>query len=106
MEDMITTRNNFKNFIQKSYSEKRDEINEEICQRKITENNKKDVCLIENDLINDILDNRNYFNSNNVNFYNKKRPKIINNLTKEIKGKFGIILKETLQLIMIILIKN
>ena len=96
---MITARNNFKNLIQQSYSEKVNKIYNEICQSKITENNKEDVCLIGNDLIKDIFDNRNYFNSNNVYFSSKKCPKIINNLTKEIKGKFGIILKETFQLL-------
>ena len=99
MEDIITNKISFREFIQQSYLVKINEIYNEINQSKITEYNKYDLCLIDSDLIQDILNNRYYNNSNYIYFYNQKDPIIINNLSKKIKGKFGIISKEILQLL-------
>ena len=99
MEDITINKTSFRDFIQKSYLVKINEIYNEINQSKITEYNRNDLCLIGSDLIQDILINRYYNNSNYLYFYNQKDPIIINNLSKTIKGKFGIISKEVFQLL-------
>ena len=99
MEDIITNKISFREFIQQSYLVKINEIYNEINQSKITEYNKYDLCLIDSDLIQDILNNRYYNNSNYIYFSNKKDPIIINSLSKAIKRKFGIISKQVLQLL-------
>ena len=99
MEDITTNEISLKDLIQQSYLEKINEIYNEINQSKITEYNRNDLSLIDSDLINDILNNRYYNNSNYIYFYNQKDPIIINNLSKTIKRKFGIISKQILQLL-------
>ena len=99
MEDITINKTKFRKFIQQSYLVKINEIYNEINQSKITEYNRNDLCLIDSDLINDILNNRYYNNSNYIYFYNQKDPIIINNLSKTIKRKFGIISKQILQLL-------
>ena len=76
-------------------------IKNEILQRQITENNENEFCLIEYDSIKEFRSFMNYCckDFNYVYFYNEKEPKIINNLSKGIKNKFGIIKKDLLQLI-------
>ena len=99
MEDITIKKNNIRECIKQRYLEKIKKISNEINQSKVTEYNKNDLCLIDSDLIKDILNNGYYISSNYAYFYNNKEPKIINNLSKKIKRMFGIISKEILLLL-------
>ena len=100
MDDINVERNELYKYIQNDFNQLKNNIHNEICGRKITENQSKDICLIEHSFIRDILNKSNYFTSDYVFFSNNgEKPKIINNLSKDIKGKFGIITKNLLELL-------
>ena len=99
MDDINVERNELYKYIQNDFNHLKNNIHNEIFGRKITENQSKDICLIEYSFIRDILNKSNYFTSDYVFFSNNgEKPKIINNLSKDIKGKFGIITKNLLEL--------
>lgn len=95
MED----RTNFFSFVLKNFNSFQSQFLNEIKSEKTTENNKKEICLVENTFFKEIFNEENYYRADNVYFYSDIKPQIIDNLYNEIKGRFQIVRKDLLELL-------
>ena len=88
-------REGFKNMVQNEHLQFKQQINNEIKQQNITENNNREYCIIKSNWIKEIF-NRDNYEYENFYFFTEKVPKLISNISKNIKENFQLIKKDLL----------